>query len=69
LIVNRFAINNDSTDWTVAEGQIANLGRNGNATVVSVKSTTSSMKRKADEGGEGQEKDKKPTRRGKKVKR
>jgi len=53
----------------VAEGQIANLGASGSATVVSVKSTTGGTKRRAEERSEGQDKDKKPTRRGKKVKR
>jgi N-acetyltransferase 10 len=69
FIVNRYAINNDSTDWSAAEGQIANIGRGGSATVVSVKSITGGTKRKLEEGSEGKDKDKKPTRRGKKLKR
>ena len=68
FIINRYAINNDSTDWGAVEGQIANLGHSGSATVVSVKSSTASKKRKAEDGSEGQDKDKKPTRRGKKAK-
>lgn len=65
----RYAINDGSTDWSVAEGQIANLGRGGGATVVSVKSTTSGTKRRAEDEGEGHDKAKKSTRRGKKAKR
>jgi N-acetyltransferase 10 len=69
LTINRFAIHNDSADWSVAEGQIANVGRGGNATVVSIKGTVGGTKRKADEGSEGKDIEKKPTRRGKKAKR
>lgn len=68
----RFAIDNDSGDWTMAEGQVANLGHGSNATVVSVKNTgvaVAGAKRKAEEGGDAKEKDKKATRRGKKIKR
>jgi hypothetical protein len=37
--------------------------------VVSIKSAASGTKRKAEEGSEGKDTDKKPTRRGKKVKK
>jgi len=68
LDLSKYAINTDSADWTAAEGQIANAGRGGNATVVSVKSTVGGTKRKA-EVSEVKDQDKKPTRRGKKLKR
>ncbi|KAJ7665664.1 GNAT acetyltransferase 2-domain-containing protein [Mycena rosella] len=69
LDLKKYAINDTSTDWSMAEGQIVK-GR-GN-TVVSVKSTaTAGQKRKSapedtDKGDGGQDK---KTRRGKKVKR
>jgi len=69
FIINGYAINNDSTDWGAAEGQITNLGHSGSATVVSIKSSTAGKKRKAEDGNNGQDKDKKPTRRGEKAKR
>ena len=68
FIINRYAINNDSTDWGAAEGQITNLGHSGSATVVSVKNSTAGKKRKAEDGNEGQDKDQKPTKRGEAVK-
>ena len=58
-IINRYAINNDSTDWGAAEGQITNLGHSGSATVVSIKSSTAGKKRKAEDGNNGRDKDKK----------
>ena len=66
---SRYAINNNSADWSAAEGQVARLKHRSGATVVSVKSTPGGTKRKADEAGEGQNVHKKPTRRGKTVKR
>jgi len=69
FIINGYVINNDCTDWGAAEGQITNLGHSGSATVVSVKNSTASKKRKAEDGNNGQDKDKKPTRRGEKAKR
>lgn len=67
----RYAIDDNSADWTAAEGQVRTFGPAG-ATVVSVKSTTtaSGKKRKAGEdGGDGKGGNEKKTRRGKKVKR
>lgn len=74
---SRYAIDDSSADWSLAEAQLANnlkggSGINGVSTVVSVKATTpSGQKRKFEEpvdGGGGKDK-KKPTRRGlKKVK-
>ncbi|KAG2094228.1 GNAT acetyltransferase 2-domain-containing protein [Suillus discolor] len=64
LDLSKYAINDGGTDWSVAESRLAK----GGATVISVKTTEpiAGKKRKA-EGGD--EKDKKPTRRGKKSKR
>ena len=71
-MVTRYAIDDRSVDWSVAETQVANIARGGGskATVVSVKATAGGQKRKAEEGDiRGDKGDKKATRRGKKVKR
>jgi N-acetyltransferase 10 len=67
VVLHRYAINDASADWTVAESQVSRLAKGEGATVISVKTTepTAGKKRKAE--GEG-EKDKKATRRGKKSK-
>ncbi|TFK42880.1 GNAT acetyltransferase 2-domain-containing protein [Crucibulum laeve] len=73
LDLKKYAINDSAADWSVAEAQVASLGKGaGKSTVVSVKAVAGvGQKRKADDG-ESKEggKDKKSTRRGgKKVKR
>jgi N-acetyltransferase 10 len=70
-VVTRYAIDDRSVDWSVAETQVANIARgSGSKTVVSVKATGGGQKRKAEEGDiRGDKGDKKATRRGKKVKR
>ncbi|KAG9220365.1 hypothetical protein CCMSSC00406_0006630 [Pleurotus cornucopiae] len=65
LDLSKFAINDTSMDWSLAESQVT---KSGKSTVVSVKASIAPQKRKA-EDGDGKEKEKKPTRRGKKVKR
>ncbi|KIJ60237.1 hypothetical protein HYDPIDRAFT_161291 [Hydnomerulius pinastri MD-312] len=71
LDLSKFAINDASADWGVAEAQVTKLAQGtAGASIVSVKSaggTTAGQKRKA-EGEEGSG-GKKATRRGKKVKR
>jgi N-acetyltransferase 10 len=68
VVHHRYAINDASADWSAAQAQVSRLAKGEGATVISVKTTepTAGKKRKA-EGGD--EKDKKPTRRGKKSKR
>lgn len=68
LDLSKYAINDTSADWSVAEAQVSRLAKGEGATVISVKTTesTTGKKRKA-EGGD--EKDKKTTRRGKRSKR
>ncbi|KAG1727820.1 GNAT acetyltransferase 2-domain-containing protein [Suillus lakei] len=68
LDLSKYAINNASADWSVAEAQVSRLAKGEGATVISVKTTepTAGKKRKA-EGGD--DKEKKMTRRGKKSKR
>ncbi|KAJ8595161.1 DUF699-domain-containing protein [Rhizopogon salebrosus TDB-379] len=69
LDLSRYAINDASADWSVAEGQVTRLAKGGEgATVISVKTTepATGQKRKA-EGGDAKER--KTTRRGKKAKR
>jgi len=69
LDLRKYAIDDASADWSLAETQIATMGK-GKSTVVSFKATaTAGQKRKADDTGDGKEKEKKQTRRGKKVKR
>jgi N-acetyltransferase 10 len=68
-VLHRYAINDASADWSVAEGQVTRLAKGGEgATVISVKTTepATGQKRKA-EGGDAKER--KTTRRGKKAKR
>lgn len=67
-VLRRYAINDASADWSVAEAQVTRLAKGGGATVISVKTTEAATgkKRKA-EGAD--EKEKKATRRGKKAKR
>ncbi|KAF9228155.1 hypothetical protein BS17DRAFT_773162 [Gyrodon lividus] len=65
---NRFAINDAAADWSAAKTQVTKVAHSqAGATVVSVKSSgiSAGQKRKAD----GEEGEKKATRRGKKVKR
>ena len=66
----RYAIDDASADWSIAETQVANLAPgSGKATVVSVKGTAGGgQKRKADDS-DAKDKGKKVTRRGKKAKR
>jgi len=69
VLLRRYAINDASADWSVAEAQVTRLAKGGEgATVISVKTTepATGKKRKA-EGAD--EKEKKATRRGKKAKR
>ncbi|KAH7925148.1 DUF699-domain-containing protein [Leucogyrophana mollusca] len=70
LDLTKYAINDASADWSVAETQVSKLaqGREG-ATVISVKSTGATGQKRKAEGGGGDGKEKKGTRRGKKVKR
>ncbi|KAH7909573.1 GNAT acetyltransferase 2-domain-containing protein [Hygrophoropsis aurantiaca] len=70
LDLSKFAINDASADWSMAETQVSKLAKGGEgATVISVKSTgTAGQKRKTGMEG-GDEKEKKGTRRGKKAKR
>lgn len=68
-VLDRYAINDASADWSVAEAQVTRLAKAGEgATVISVKTTEpcTGQKRKA-EGRD--ENEKKTTRRGKKAKR
>jgi N-acetyltransferase 10 len=68
----RYAIDDASADWSLAEAQVENnlkggSGTKGVSTVVSVKATADAVgqKRKVEESTDGGEKDKKkPTRRG-----
>jgi N-acetyltransferase 10 len=49
----RYAIDDASADWSVAEAQVGKLVREGGkATVVSVKGGGAGQKRKADDGGD-----------------
>lgn len=70
----RYAIDDASADWNLAEAQVANnlkgSGMKGVSTVVSVKATVAAgQKRKLEESVDGGGRDKKkPTRRGKKAK-
>ncbi|KAG1849922.1 GNAT acetyltransferase 2-domain-containing protein [Suillus subalutaceus] len=68
LDLSKYAIDDASADWSVAEAQVSRLAKGEGATVISVKTIepTAGKKRKA-EGGD--EKDKKTTRRGKKSRR
>ncbi|OAX41419.1 DUF699-domain-containing protein [Rhizopogon vinicolor AM-OR11-026] len=69
LDLTKYAINDASADWSVAEAQVTRLAKGGEgATVISVKTTepVTGQKRKV-EGSD--EKEKKTTRRGKKAKR
>jgi len=68
-LIDRYAIDTASADWSVAETQLANAGGVGRSTVVSVKSgPMAGQKRKVDEL-EKVQKEKKQTRRGKKPRR
>ncbi|OCH85192.1 DUF699-domain-containing protein [Obba rivulosa] len=75
LDLSKYAINDASADWSMAEAQVANLAAGksaGKSTVISVKSTVASsgQKRKAEDSREGEGKDKKGARRSmKKTKR
>jgi N-acetyltransferase 10 len=68
----RYAIDNSSRDWTMAESQMASsvIHGAGRSTIVSVKSSSEpvSQKRKA-EDRDSMGKEKKPTRQGKKQKK
>lgn len=72
LDLKRYAIDDASADWSLAEAQVENnlkggSGTKGVSTVVSVKATAAGVgqKRKVEESTDGGEKDKKkPTRRG-----
>ncbi|KAF9014019.1 GNAT acetyltransferase 2-domain-containing protein [Cyathus striatus] len=66
LDLEKYAINDVSTDWSVAKAQVMNMTK-GKSTVVSIKATA--QKRKADDAGEKEGGKEKKTRRGKKVKR
>jgi len=74
LDLKKYAIDDASADWNLAEAQVANnlkgSGIKGVSTVVSVKATVAAgQKRKLEESVDGGGRDKKkPTRRGKKVK-
>lgn len=70
----RYAIDDQSMDWAEAESQVSRVAKYGvkpgKSTVVSVKTSVAGQKRKGGEDrAEAQEKEKKPTRRGKKLKR
>jgi len=68
VVLHRYAINDASTDWSVAEAQVTRLAKGGEgATVISVKTENSAGKKQKAEGGD--EKERKTTRRGKKAKR
>ncbi|TDL16212.1 DUF699-domain-containing protein [Rickenella mellea] len=75
LDLSKFAIDDQSMDWTEAESQVSRVakfgGKPGKSTVVSVKTSLAGQKRKStgEDRAEAQEKEKKPTRRGKKLKR
>ncbi|KAH8104752.1 GNAT acetyltransferase 2-domain-containing protein [Cristinia sonorae] len=76
LDLSKFAIDEASVDWTAAETQIANSGKGGKSTVVSLKTTAvAGQKRKSgdreekDAKGKGGEKEKKSRRTVKKAKR
>jgi N-acetyltransferase 10 len=70
FLFSRYAIDDASADWSLAEAQLANNLKGGNgikgvSTVVSVKATAAGQKRKLEEPIDGGGKDKKkPTRRG-----
>jgi len=68
LDLSKYAINDTAADWSTAEVQVSKLAQgNARASVVSVKGGAGGQKRKLEtERGAGE---KKPTRRGKKVKR
>ena len=57
MILRRFAINNSSADWAMAEAQVAKLASSGTAgksTVISVKTTAAvGQKRKAEDVSKG----------------
>ena len=69
----RYAIDDSSTNWGMAEAQVAKLangGAGGKSTVVSVKTTVSGQKRKAEDSEDKLAKEKKSARRSmKKAKR
>jgi N-acetyltransferase 10 len=72
--LGRYAINDSANDWSVAESQVTSgakgLGGAGKATIVSVKSNEAASGKKRKAGGDWEGgKEKKPTRRGKKMKR
>ncbi|KAH7885613.1 GNAT acetyltransferase 2-domain-containing protein [Phlebopus sp. FC_14] len=72
LDLSKYAINDTSADWSIAEAQVARLahGQGTKSTVVSVKSASGvGQKRKADGGDGEKDKERKGTRRGKKAKR
>ncbi|KZT67219.1 DUF699-domain-containing protein [Daedalea quercina L-15889] len=73
LDLSKYAIDDPSANWSVAEAQVAKLANSsggGKSTVVSVKTTVTGEKRKADDGEERSAKEKKGARRSmKKVKR
>jgi hypothetical protein len=65
----RYAIDDASADWGLAEAQLASTlkggsGIKGVSTVVSVKATTAGQKRKLESNDGGGKDKKKPTRRG-----
>ncbi|KIK34278.1 hypothetical protein CY34DRAFT_813025 [Suillus luteus UH-Slu-Lm8-n1] len=68
LDLSKYAINDASADWTVAEAQVSRLAKGEGATIISVKTTEPAAGKKRKAEGEV-EKDKKATRRGKKSKR
>lgn len=75
LDLSKYAIDDSSANWSMAEAQIAKLangGAHGKSTVISVNATVTGQKRKADDGEEkgGKDKEKKGSRRSmKKAKR
>ncbi|KAH9936596.1 GNAT acetyltransferase 2-domain-containing protein [Fomitopsis serialis] len=73
LDLSKYAIDDSSANWSVAEAQVAKLANGeggGKSTVVSVKTAVTGQKRKADVGEEKPMKDKKGARRSiKKAKR
>lgn len=63
VVCARYAIDDSSANWSMAEAQVAKLANGsggGKSTVVSVKKTVSGQKRKA---GESEDKEKKGARR------
>ncbi|TFY62510.1 hypothetical protein EVJ58_g3813 [Rhodofomes roseus] len=73
LDLSKYAIDDPSANWSMAEAQVAKLadgGGSGKSTIISVKSTATGKKRKADDGDEKPAKEKKGARRSmKKAKR